>query len=47
MTTSGEVVENALRLIGDAWWDVDLLAAEGDGGGAQGPEQFDARRATA
>ena len=32
VTTLGEVVEDGLGVVGDAWWGGDLLVAEADGG---------------
>jgi hypothetical protein len=34
VTTLGEVVEDGLRPVRDAWWGGDLLGAEADGGAA-------------
>ena len=38
MTTASEVVQDLLGRGGDSWFGGDLLAAEGDRGGAQRPE---------
>jgi hypothetical protein len=35
VATLGEVVEDGLGVVGDAWWRGDLLVAEADGGGPQ------------